>query len=161
MSSKSLKRQRFIAFVFINTIQYPRTLSNNIYHSNKRESPKFFSFGYNTWPASVHSVDNTHVLVVTVEMIWLLFLNIFFATLFQNRTNLLGSQDSEEAQLTQTSLRRLQDVFKRSRRPTTKPDVVRTSGKTRLICDVLKTSYLRRLKNVQLRRLEDVLFTSF
>ena len=36
----------------------------------------------------VHSVDKTHVLVVvTVELIWLLFLNIFIlSTLFQQRT---------------------------------------------------------------------------
>ena len=33
------------------------------------------------------------------------------------------------SQRTQTSLRRLQDVLKRSQRLTTKPDVVRTSGK--------------------------------
>ena len=52
-------------------------------------------------------------------------------------------------QRTQTSLRRLQEVLKRSRRLTTKPDVVKTSGKRRLIYDVLKTSYLRRLKDVQ------------
>ena len=43
------------------------------------------------------------------------------------------------------------DVFKMSSgRLTTKPDVVRTSGKRRLIYDVLKTSYLRRPKDVQL-----------
>ena len=60
-----------------------------------------------------------------------------------------------------------------SRRLTTKPDVVRTSEKRCLIYDVFKTSYLRRLQDVQfmtswrrficvvlktsnLRRLEDV-----
>ena len=65
------------------------------------------------------------------------------------------------------------DVLKRSQRLTTKPDVGRTSEKRRLIYDVLKTSYLRCLKDVQfttswtrfiyvvlktsnLRRLEDV-----
>ena len=52
-------------------------------------------------------------------------------------------------QPTQTSLRRLQDVLKRSRRLTTKQDVVTTSGKRRLIYDVLKTSDLRRLEDVQ------------
>ena len=56
-------------------------------------------------------------------------------------------------QRTQTSLRRLQDVLKRSRRLATKQDVVTTSGKRRRIYDVLKTS--------DLRRLEDVRFTSF
>ena len=43
-------------------------------------------------------------------------------------------------QSTQTSLRRLQDVLKSSRRLTTKQDVVMTSGKRRQIYDVLKTS---------------------
>ena len=32
----------------------------------------------------VHFVEKTHVLFVTVEQIWLLFLNIFFSTLFQH-----------------------------------------------------------------------------
>ena len=31
----------------------------------------------------VHSVDKTHVLVVTVKLVWLLFLNIFCLILFQ------------------------------------------------------------------------------
>ena len=53
------------------------------------------------------------------------------------------------SQRTQTFLRRLQDVLKSSRRLTTKPDVIRTSGKRRLIYDVLKTSYLGCLKDVQ------------
>ena len=53
------------------------------------------------------------------------------------------------AQRTQTSLRRLQDVLKRSRRLTTKQDVVTTSGKRRLIYDILKTSDLRRLEDVK------------
>ena len=52
-------------------------------------------------------------------------------------------------QRTQTSLRRLQDVLKRSQRLMTKQDVVRTSGKRRRIYDVLKTSDLRRLEDVQ------------
>ena len=80
-------------------------------------------------------------------------------------------------QPTQTSLRRLQDVLKRSRRLTTKQDVVTTSGKRCRIYDVLKTSDLRRLEDVQfatsgkrliynvfrtsdLRCLEDVQFTT-
>ena len=53
------------------------------------------------------------------------------------------------SQRTQTSLRRLQDVLKRSRRLTTKQDVVTTSGKRRLIYDNLKTSDLRRLEDVE------------
>ena len=54
------------------------------------------------------------------------------------------------SQRTQTSLRRLQDVLKRSRRLTTKQDVVPTSRKRRLIDDVLETSDLRRLEDVEL-----------
>ena len=78
MSSKNQKRQRLIAFIFVNTIQYSRTLTINIYHSNKWGPPLFlhldtsFVIGH----ALVHSVDKTHVLVVTVDLIWLLFLNI-------------------------------------------------------------------------------------
>ena len=74
-------------------------------------------------------------------------------------------------QQTQTSLRRLQDVWKKSWRLTTKPDALKTSGKRRLIYDVLKTSDLRCLEDAQfttswrrliydVRCLEDVEFTS-
>ena len=59
-------------------------------------------------------------------------------------------------QQTQTFLRRLQDILKRSQRFTTKPDVVKTPEKRRVIFDVLKTSYFHCLEDVQLRRLEDV-----
>ena len=40
--------------------------------------PPFFSFGYHSVldHVLIHSVDKTHVLVVTVDVIWLLFLNI-------------------------------------------------------------------------------------
>ena len=53
-----------------------------------------------------------------------------------------------KSQQTQTSLRRLQDVLKRSRRLTTKPDVVKTSGRGRFVYDVLKTSDLRLLEDI-------------
>ena len=52
-------------------------------------------------------------------------------------------------QAEQTSLRRLQDALKRSRRLTTKQDAVTTSGKKRWIYDVLKVSDLSRLEDVQ------------
>ena len=70
--------QRLIAFIFVNTIQYSRTLKSNIYHSNKRGTPSCFHSDTNPVidHALVHSVDKTYVLVVTVELIWLLFLNI-------------------------------------------------------------------------------------
>ena len=51
-------------------------------------------------------------------------------------------------QWTQTYLKRLQDVLKRSRHLTTKSDVVKKSGKRRLIKDVLKIFYLRCLEDV-------------
>ena len=38
------------AIIFVNTIQYPRTLNNNIYHLNKQEPPPFFHSI--TWPRS-------------------------------------------------------------------------------------------------------------
>ena len=59
-------------------IQYPRTLDNKIYHSNKQGPPPFFHLDTNSVPGQVlpHSVDKTHVLVVKMELIWLLFLNI-------------------------------------------------------------------------------------
>ena len=78
MPSKNQKRQRFIAYIFVNTIQYPHKLKSNIYHSNKWWPPPFLHL--DTSPvnghALVHSVDKTHVLDVTVDLIWLLFLNI-------------------------------------------------------------------------------------
>ena len=78
MSSKNQKRQRLITFIFVNTIQYSRTLTINIYHSNKWGPPLFLHLDTSSviGHALVHSVDKTHVLVVTVDLIWLLFLNI-------------------------------------------------------------------------------------
>ena len=71
-------RQRLIAFILVNTIQYPCTLKSNIYHSDKRGPPPFFHLDTNhvLGHVLIHSFDKTHVLVVTVELIWLLFLNI-------------------------------------------------------------------------------------
>ena len=87
----------------------------------------------------------------------------------------LALQTGQYTQRTQTFLRRLQDVLKRSWRLTTKLDVVTTSCKRHLIYDVLKTSDVRRLENFRfttswrspiyevlkipdLRRLEDAWF---
>ena len=45
-----------------------------------------------------HSFDKTHVLVVTVELTWLLLLNILsFNFVTKPKKFLLGLQDSEEA----------------------------------------------------------------
>ena len=59
-------------------IQYPRTLKSNISHSNNCRPPTFFHPDTNTVirHTLVHSVDKTHVLVVTVELIGLLCLNM-------------------------------------------------------------------------------------
>ena len=77
-SSQSLRRQRLIVFVFVNTIQYPYNLKNNIYHWSKRGLPPFFHSNTNPVLGHIlgHSIDGTHVLVVIVESIWSLFLNM-------------------------------------------------------------------------------------
>ena len=97
---ESQKKQRLIAFILVNKIQYPRTLKNSIYYSSKRVPPSFFHS--NTNPVFchvlIHSFDKTHVLVVTVELIWLLLLNILsFNFVPMPNKFLLGWQDSEEA----------------------------------------------------------------
>ena len=78
MSSKNLKRQRLITFIFVNMMHYPCTLKSNIYHSNNRGPPPIFHPDTNPVirHALIHSVDRIHVLVVTVELILLLFLNM-------------------------------------------------------------------------------------
>ena len=60
--------------IFVN----PWTLKNNIYHSNKREPLPFFHSDTNLTldHILVHSVHKIHALVVTVELTWLLLLNI-------------------------------------------------------------------------------------
>ena len=63
------------------------------------------------------------------------FLVVYFTVSIVNNT--------ESSQRTQTFLRRLQDVLKRSWRLTTNQDIVTTSGKRHRIYDVLKTSDLR------------------
>ena len=67
ISSKSQKRQRLI------TLQYTCTLK-----SNKREPLPLFHLDTNTvfGHILIHSVVKTRVPVVTVELIWLLLLNI-------------------------------------------------------------------------------------
>ena len=98
MSPKNQKRQRLIALIFLNMTQYPCTLKNNIYHSNKRGPRSFFHPVTNpvTDHLLVHSVDKNYVLAVTVERIWLLFLNIHSFSFVPTPKKLLGSQDSEE-----------------------------------------------------------------
>ena len=87
-------KQRIIAFVLVNAIQYPCTLKNNIYLSNKRVPLPFFHSYTNPVfdHVLIHSFDKTHVLVVTVELILLLLLNMLSFNFVP-----LGWQDSEEA----------------------------------------------------------------
>ena len=99
-SLQKARRCRIMAFTLVNTIQYPHTLQNNNYRSNKRLPPPFFHSDTN--PVFVHVLilffDKTHVLVVTVESIWLLLLNILsFNFVPTSNKFLLGWQDSEEA----------------------------------------------------------------
>ena len=71
------KTRKLIASIFVNTLQYPHTLKDIPYDSNKWGLP--LSFRLDTSPVTGHAlvhVDKTHVLVVTVDLIWLLFLNI-------------------------------------------------------------------------------------
>ena len=59
--------------------QLNNTLKNNVYYSDKEGPPSFFHPDTNPILGHVlfHSADQTHVLVVTVELIYL-FLNILF-----------------------------------------------------------------------------------
>ena len=65
--------------LFVNKYQqYPRTLKNNIHHSNKRGPQSFLHPETNhvIGHTLARSVDKTSVLAATVDLIWLLFLNI-------------------------------------------------------------------------------------
>ena len=82
------------------TIQYPRTLKNNMYHSNKCVLSPFFHsdtdpvFGH----VLIYCFDKTHVLVETVELIWLLLLNIWSFNFVSTPNKFwLGWEDSEKA----------------------------------------------------------------
>ena len=97
---KPEEAERLIVFILTNSIQYPRTPKSNIYHSNKWVQPPFFHSYTN--PVFGHILINyfekTHVLSGTVELIWLLLLNIISFNLAPVPNKfLLGSQDSEEA----------------------------------------------------------------
>ena len=65
--------------MFINMI-HPRILENNIDYWSNRESPLFFHSDANPIlsHALVYFVDKTHVVIVTMDLIWLLFSNIVF-----------------------------------------------------------------------------------
>ena len=67
-----------MALIFVNMIRYPHTLKNNIYHSSKLGPLPLFHLDTSIVLGHIliHSVDKTHLLVVIVELIWLLFSNI-------------------------------------------------------------------------------------
>ena len=97
---KPEEAERLIIFILVNAMQYPRTPKSNIYHSTKWVQPPFFHsytnpvFGH----ILINYFDKTHALAGTVELIWLLLLNILSFN-FAPAPNkfLLDSQDSEEA----------------------------------------------------------------
>ena len=77
-----------------------------------------------------------------------------FKNTFWDRTLLVAASTNHVfifgmTQPTQTSLIRIQDILKRSRRLTTKQDVVTTSERRHRIYDVLKMPDLHRLEEVQ------------
>ena len=80
ISSKNQKRQILISFIIVNAIQYPHTLMNNIYRSNKGGPPPIFHPDTNPLigHALVYYVEKTHVLVVTLELIWFMSLSFNF-----------------------------------------------------------------------------------
>ena len=62
-----------------------------MYHLHEQGAPPFFHSDTNLvlGHVLVHSVDKTHVLVVKVELIWLLFLNILSFNLGSTPNNSL------------------------------------------------------------------------
>ena len=66
-------------------IQHPRVLKNNIDHLRPQGPPAFFYLDTNPVRRDLllDSAEKNHALVVTVELIWLLFLNILFSNFIQ------------------------------------------------------------------------------
>ena len=85
-------------------MHYPYTLKNNIYHSNRRnlfkqtETTTIFHSDIDPvlGHVLVYSLDKNHVLDATVELIWLLLLNILSFNLAETPNKSLGSQNSEK-----------------------------------------------------------------
>ena len=79
------EKQRLITFIFVNMIEHPRILNNNIYRLSKRGPPPFFNQDTSLVLGNVlvYSFEKkNHVLVVTVELIWIFFLNIISSKLY-------------------------------------------------------------------------------
>ena len=85
-----LEEGKTIVFIFVNTMQYPHTLKNNIYHPNKRRTLPFFYSNTNPLLGHimVHSVDknpysgcnNGIVFVVVLSNLFLRYLLSFQST---------------------------------------------------------------------------------
>ena len=79
------EKQRLITFIFVIMIEHPRILNNNIYRLSKRGPPPFFNQDTSLVLGNVlvYSFEKkNHVLVVTVELIWVFFLNIISSKLY-------------------------------------------------------------------------------
>ena len=79
------EKQRLITFIFVNMIEHPHILNNNIYRLSKRGPPPFFNQDTSLVLGNVlvYSFEKkNHVLVVTVELIWFFFLNIISSKLY-------------------------------------------------------------------------------
>ena len=80
-AGNTAKRLSSINYSAKTTHHHHHTGKNNIYHSKKRGPRPPFLYS-DTNPelghVLVHSVDKTHVPVNTVELIWLMFLDILF-----------------------------------------------------------------------------------
>ena len=120
---------------------------------------------YRRWAKDMYRFDilTLYCLVVTKRSHILSCRFVYVCATYLLAPDIKGSNRSPfpaTSQWTQTSLRHLQDVLKRSRRLTTKPDVVTTSYRRRLIYDSWRRPIYVVLKTSDLRRLEDVWFTS-
>ena len=87
----------YITYIYIllsSAKEYSEAYTNHWYHHHFFHSNTNPVFGH----VLIHYFDKTHVLVGTVELIWLLLLNILSFN-FASPSNkfLLGWQDSEEA----------------------------------------------------------------
>ena len=109
LNSKIPKGPYYRAWTIVNTIQYTNIHTHTHAHAHTpwriklpfKQTGAITFFHWDTNPVLAHvliySVEKTHVLVVTVKLIWCLFLNILSFNFVPISKNLLGSQDSEEA----------------------------------------------------------------
>ena len=134
-------------FIF-SVIKCARIIINMIYNCPRNS---FLS----CWSAWLAKIQFCLIKTLTLlEIVCRNYILCFFFSINNLLYFLLNPSPGTPTQPTQTSLSRLQDVLRRSRRLTTKQDVVTTCRKRRWIYDVwiydvLKTSDLRCLEDVQ------------